>query len=79
MIFEAVIVSIVLIIFVLVVIKGINLEVNININQKIDDADKAFLEDLYNKEGDPKENREENTIDDILKVVNSFMTDNEEV
>lgn len=79
MIFEAVIVSVVLIIFVLMVLKGIKVDININVNQKIDADDKAFLEDLYNKDGDPKEVTDEATLDNIMQAVNSLMTGNEEV
>lgn len=77
MIYEAVITSAVLFIFVFVVLKGINVNVNINVCQKIDAEDKAFLEDLYNKDGDPKEVSDEVTLDELMKSVNAFMVGDE--
>lgn len=58
---------------------GAKLEVNIHVDQKFDEEDRQLLEDLFNKDGDPKEGFDtEAALDEAVKAINSIMLDTEE-
>ena len=59
-------------------IKGCHINININVKQEFSQEDRALLEDLYNKDGDAKEKDMQESLDDILKTVNSIMLGDEE-
>ncbi len=59
-------------------VKGCHINININVKQEFSQEDRALLEDLYNKDGDAKEKDMQESLDDILKTVNSIMLGDEE-
>lgn len=72
---------IVLIIFVIIyaLIKGCNININISVKQEFSAEDRQLLEDLYNNEGDPKDQYDTNAVfDNLIKSVNDLMLDNDE-
>jgi hypothetical protein len=72
---------IILVTFVIIyaLIKGCNININISVKQEFSAEDRQLLEDLYNNEGDPKEQFDVNAaFDNLVKSVNDIMLDNNE-
>lgn len=72
---------IILVTFVIIyaLIKGCNININISVKQEFSAEDRQLLEDLYNKEGEPKSQYNvKEAFDDLVKSVNDIMLDNEE-
>ncbi len=71
---------IVFVIFVVIyaLVKGCSINININFKQEFSQEDRALLEDLFNKDGEPKEESDTVTFDDVLKNVNAIMLGDEE-
>lgn len=72
---------IILVTFVIIyaLIKGCNININISVKQEFSAEDRQLLEDLYNNEGDPKEQFNVNeAFDNLVKSVNDIMLDNNE-
>lgn len=70
----------VFVIFVVIyaLVKGCSINININFKQEFSQEDRALLEDLFNKDGEPKEESDTVTFDDVLKNVNAIMLGDEE-
>lgn len=71
----------VFVIFVVVyaLIKGCNINVNISVKQEFSSEDRQLLEDLFNKDGDPKKEYDQKEIfDNVVETINNIMLDNEE-
>lgn len=73
---------IVLVTFVIIyaLVKGCNINININYKQEFSAEDRQLLEDLYNDKGDPKDTNStiEDALDSVIKSVNEIMLDVEE-
>lgn len=72
---------IILVTFVIIyaLIKGCNININISVKQEFSAEDRQLLEDLYNNEGDPKEQYDVNeAFDNLVKSVNDIMLDSNE-
>lgn len=71
---------IVLIVFVIIyaLVEGCNVNININVKQEFSSEDRQLLEDLFNKDGDPKTVEETVNVDEVLKNINDFMLGNED-
>lgn len=73
---------IVFIIFVVLyaLIKGCSVNINISVKQEFSQEDRALLEDLFNKDGDPKSEAEQgrDALEELVKSVNSLMLGDEE-
>ena len=75
----------ILIVFVILVVvyafvKGCSVNINITVKQEFSQEDRALLEDLYNKEGEPKDsNNTVGVLDEVLKSINSMMLDEENI
>ena len=59
-------------------VKGCSINITVNFKQEFSQEDRALLEDLFNKEGDPKNVSDEITFDDVLRNVNAIMLGDEE-
>lgn len=59
-------------------IKGCNINININVKQEFSQEDRALLEDLYNKDGDPKDTSIKESLDETIKSINALMLGDEE-
>lgn len=70
----------VFVIFVVIyaLVKGCNINININYKQEFSQEDRALLEDLFNKDGEPKDKVEEVSFDEVLRNVNAIMLGDEE-
>lgn len=73
----------ILIVFVILVViyafvKGCNINININVKQEFSQEDRALLEDLYNKDGDSKQDDMQESLDTLVKNINSIMLGDEE-
>lgn len=64
--------------FLCIFCKNVNLNLNINVKQEFSEADRQLLEDLYNNDGDLKQPDDQPNIDDIIKSVNDLMVGSEE-
>lgn len=63
----------------LALFKFMRAEITINYKQEFSDEDRQLLEDLYNNEGDPKQNYDpQEAFDSIVQTVNDIMLDKEE-
>lgn len=58
-------------------LKGCSVNININVKQEFSQEDRQLLEDLYNKDGDPKDNTQDQ-LEAVVKSINSIMLDSEE-
>lgn len=59
--------------------EGCNVNINISVKQEFSSEDRALLEDLFNKDGDPKDTYEKAVnVDEVLKNINDFMLGNED-
>ena len=64
----------VLLLILLIFCRNVNINVNITHSQPLYEK----LSDNYNVDGEPKDNNNEYTIDDIIKTVNDIMLDRED-
>lgn len=63
----------------LVVLKGVHLNINLVMTQQLSDEDRHLLEDLYNTQGDPKDNKLlPDELYDVVKSVNDIMLGSDE-
>lgn len=73
---------IILVTFVIIyaLIKGCSINVNISVKQEFSQEDRALLEDLFNKDGDFKDdtNDVQESLDELVKSINSVMLGDEE-
>lgn len=71
---------IILIVFVIIyaLVEGCNVNININVKQEFSSEDRQLLEDLFNKDGDPKTVEATVNVDEVLKNINDFMLGNED-
>jgi hypothetical protein len=71
---------IVIVVFVIIyaLVEGCNVNININVKQEFSSEDRQLLEDLFNKDGDPKTVEETVNVDEVLKNINDFMLGNED-
>lgn len=72
---------IILVTFVIIyaLIKGCNINVNISVKQEFSAEDRQLLEDLYNSEGEPKDQYDvHEAFDAIVQSVNDIMLDKNE-
>lgn len=71
---------IVIVVFVIIyaLVEGCNVNININVKQEFSNDDRQLLEDLFNKDGDPKTVEETVNVDEVLKNINDFMLGNED-
>lgn len=71
---------IVIVVFVIIyaLVEGCNVNININVKQGFSSEDRQLLEDLFNKDGDPKTVEETVNVDEVLKNINDFMLGNED-
>ena len=79
MVFEYVCFCLVIGVGVLMFIKGINLNITVNVDHKYPDTNFVEIQDNYNEEGDPK--TEDSAVQDFneaLKSIHDFMVDSEE-
>lgn len=59
--------------------KLMNANITIVYKQEFSEEDRQLLEDLYNNEGDPKDQDDVNAaFDNLIKSVNDLMLDNDE-
>ena len=59
--------------------KLMNANITIIYKQEFSEEDRQLLEDLYNSEGDPKDQDDVNAaFDNLIKSVNDLMLDNDE-
>lgn len=59
--------------------KLMNANITIVYKQEFSEEDRQLLEDLYNNEGDPKDQDDVNAVfDNLIKSVNDLMLDNDE-
>lgn len=59
--------------------KFMNANITIVYKQEFSEEDRQLLEDLYNNEGDPKDQDDVNAaFDNLIKSVNDLMLDNDE-
>ena len=59
--------------------EGCNVNINISVKQEFSSEDRALLEDLFNKDGDPKDTYDKAVnVDEVLKNINDFMLGNED-
>lgn len=56
-----------------VVFKTMKGGITITYKQEFSEKDRQFLEDLYNKEGDPKEKEMQETFDNVVQAINEIM------
>lgn len=59
-------------------IRGCHINININVKQEFSQEDRALLEDLYNKDGDSKQDDMQESLDTLVKNINSLMLGDEE-
>ena len=71
---------IILVTFVIIyaLVEGCNVNININVKQEFSSEDRQLLEDLFNKDGDPKTVEDTVNVDEVLKTINDFMLGNED-
>lgn len=71
---------IVIVVFVIIyaLVEGCNVNININVKQEFSSEDRQLLEDLFNKDGDPKTVEDTVNVDEVLKNINDFMLGNED-
>lgn len=71
---------IVIVVFVIIyaLVEGCNVNININVKQEFSSEDRQLLEDLFNKDGDPKTVEATVNVDEVLKNINDFMLGNED-
>lgn len=72
---------IILVTFVIIyaLIKGCNININISVKQEFSAEDRQLLEDLYNNEGEPKDQYDvHEAFDAIVQSVNDIMLDKNE-
>ena len=74
---------IILVTFVIIyaLIKGCNININISVKQEFSESDRQLLEDIYNKDGELKDSRDEQVLealDTAVRNINSIMLDTEE-
>ena len=56
-------------------VKGCNVNININVKQEFSQEDRQLLEDLFNEQGEYKDNKNDvqESLDELIKNVNSVM------
>ena len=61
-------------------IKGCTININVSLKQEFSAEDRELLEDLFNKEGEPKDKSAQvkDALDEVLKNVNAIMLGDEE-
>lgn len=71
---------IIIVVFVIIyaLVEGCNVNININVKQEFSSEDRQLLEDLFNKDGDPKTVEATVNVDEVLKNINDFMLGNED-
>lgn len=72
---------IILVTFVIIyaLIKGCNINININVKQQFSEEDRQLLEDVFNKDGEIKKDYDvKEAFDSVVKTINDIMLDNEE-
>ena len=74
---------IILIVFVIIyaLIKGCNININVNVKQEFSAEDRKLLEDLFNEDGELK-NKDESAqaaLDELIQNVNSIMLGEEDM
>ena len=72
---------IVLVTFVIIyaLIKGCSINVNINVKQEFSAEDRKLLEDLFNEEGEPKDQFDvQDALDNVVRSINDIMLDQED-
>ena len=72
---------IILITFVIIyaLVKGCTVNINISVKQEFSAEDRQLLEDVFNKDGDPKSEYDvKEAFDSVVKSINDIMLDNEE-
>lgn len=72
---------IVLVTFVIIyaLVKGCNININISVKQEFSAEDRQLLEDVFNKDGEPKDGYDvAEAFDNVVKSINDIMLDNEE-
>jgi hypothetical protein len=75
---DAVLVICVLFCIIYALAEGCTIKINITTKQEFSQEDRALLEDLYNKDGDPKSEDVQATLDEVLRNVNAIMLGDEE-
>ena len=75
---EYIFIVIVVFIIIYALVEGCNVNININVKQEFSSEDRQLLEDLFNKDGDPKTVEETVNVDEVLKNINDFMLGNED-
>lgn len=72
---------IILITFVIIyaLVKGCTVNINITVKQEFSAEDRQLLEDVFNKDGDPKDGFNfADSLDSVVRSINDIMLDNEE-
>lgn len=60
-------------------VKGCDININISVKQEFSAEDRQLLEDVFNKEGDPKKGFDtQEAFDEAVKAINDIMLGNEE-
>ena len=56
-------------------IKGCSVNININVKQEFSQEDRQLLEDIFNEQGEYKDNKNDvqESLDELIKNVNSVM------
>ena len=70
---EYILIVFVILVVIYALVKGCSVNINITVKQEFSQEDRALLEDLYNKDGDPKAKEQEETLDAVLKNINDLM------
>lgn len=68
----------VILVVIYALVKGCNINITVNFKQEFSQEDRALLEDLFNKDGEPKSKEAEITFDEVLRNVNAIMLGDEE-
>lgn len=76
---EYIMAGIIIILFILTIIKGLNLSITVNVEHKYPEFNADVINDIYDSEGNIKEqDKEMKDFNKALKDIHDFMVDSEE-
>lgn len=62
------------IIFIMLLLKGMHLNININVKQTFDAEELEKLQDIYDNQGNLRREYDMSSVDEVISSINDFMT-----